>query len=90
MLQLSAAMEDGLGAIVLSFLLALIPYYSLNMQYVLNRDNYHKLARHIVKSTMFIIVLLTAAEANSKVNLCMLSPQHKITPCGIHSYEHSR
>lgn len=68
MLSLSGTIEEGIGGIVLCFCLALIPYYSLGTTYVLRFEDRHKAIRHIVNSSAFILILLTAAEANATVS----------------------
>ena len=68
-MRLSTAMEEALGMTVFSFCFALVPYYSLNMQHILLRSDYHKLVRHILKTIAYITVLFTAAEANSTVSI---------------------
>ena len=77
MLSLSGTIEEGIGVIVLSVCLALIPFYSLGMQYILNHDDDSRSVKHVIGSTVYVVILIAAAETNSRVILnCFLLP-HK-------------
>ena len=69
LIALSNTIENALGTTVLSLCLALIPYYALGLQSILNPTDFSTASRCTINSVAFAVILLTAAEANSKVSL---------------------
>ena len=67
-------MEDSLGMTVASFCFALIPYYSMILENTLSLGS-AKCGQKLISALVFIIILLTAAEANSKVSTGVLGFQ---------------